>query len=341
MLSNLTQLVNSTIPANFWLPMDLYLLIGVLLAISSSGFIGASFIIKKKGLLKVARNSELRAGKGGYAYLKEWLWWVGLIMMALGEAANFTAYAFAPPILVTPLGALSVIVSAILATRFLNEGLNTIGKIGCLLCIIGSIVIILHAPEEGELPDLHAVTMYIFSPFFLIYSVTAIVLSLILILHVAPRYGHSNIMVYISICSLIGSLTVVMTKCLSVAIRLTIQGQNQFGQLTGWLFLLGLIITLTTQMNYLNRALDTFNTSIVTPIYYVLFTGLTIVASAIFLREYQLIGLKDWIGIICGFATIVCGIILLNAFKDLDLSKYKLIISKEAAEQKKESLGIV
>ena len=34
-------------------------------------------------------------------------------------------------------------------------------------------------------------------------------------------------------------------------------------------------------MNYLNKALDTFNTAIVSPIYYVLFTTATILASGI------------------------------------------------------------
>lgn len=84
--------------------------IGLALAVSSSIFIGTSFIVKKKGLLRVSRTSTSRAGSGGYAYLKEWLWWVGLITMAVGEAANFAAYGFAPAILVTPLGALSVLV---------------------------------------------------------------------------------------------------------------------------------------------------------------------------------------------------------------------------------------
>lgn len=84
--------------------------IGLALAVSSSVFIGTSFIVKKKGLLRVSRSSSSRAGSGGYAYLKEWLWWVGLITMAVGEAANFAAYGFAPAILVTPLGALSVLV---------------------------------------------------------------------------------------------------------------------------------------------------------------------------------------------------------------------------------------
>lgn len=49
--------------------------------------------------------------------------------VGIGEFANFAAYAFAPASLVTPLGALSVLVAAILASRFLNEKLNLLGKV--------------------------------------------------------------------------------------------------------------------------------------------------------------------------------------------------------------------
>ncbi|XP_039048295.1 probable magnesium transporter NIPA3 [Hibiscus syriacus] len=82
---------------------------GLVLAISSSLFIGASFIVKKKGLKK-AGASGVRAGVGGYSYLLEPLWWAGIITIIVGEIANFAAYAFALAILVTPLGALSIII---------------------------------------------------------------------------------------------------------------------------------------------------------------------------------------------------------------------------------------
>ncbi|WMV50519.1 hypothetical protein MTR67_043904 [Solanum verrucosum] len=55
---------------------------GLVLALSSSLFIGASFIIKKKGLKK-AGASGVRAGVGGYSYLNEPLWWVGMITSEL------------------------------------------------------------------------------------------------------------------------------------------------------------------------------------------------------------------------------------------------------------------
>uniref|UniRef100_A0A7C9DRW7 Probable magnesium transporter n=1 Tax=Opuntia streptacantha TaxID=393608 RepID=A0A7C9DRW7_OPUST len=131
-------------------------LIGLGLALSSSGFIGASFIIKKKGLWKAA-SFGIRAGLGGYSYLLEPLWWLGLMMMVVGEIANFVAYAFAPAVLVTPLGALSIIVSAVLAHFILNERLNKLGVLGCLMCIVGSVIIVIHAPQERPLTSVQEI----------------------------------------------------------------------------------------------------------------------------------------------------------------------------------------
>lgn len=41
--------------------------------------------------------------------------------------------------------------SAILASRWLNEKLNLLGKVGCLVCILGSTVVVIHSPKEQEL----------------------------------------------------------------------------------------------------------------------------------------------------------------------------------------------
>ena len=42
-------------------------------------FIGSSFILKKKGLLRLNLVGGIRAGAGGHGYLKEWMWWAGMI----------------------------------------------------------------------------------------------------------------------------------------------------------------------------------------------------------------------------------------------------------------------
>lgn len=64
--------------------------VGITLALSSSIFIGTSFIIKKKGLLETNALGH-KAGQS-HAYLKNPLWWTGMLLMALGEIANFGAY---------------------------------------------------------------------------------------------------------------------------------------------------------------------------------------------------------------------------------------------------------
>lgn len=67
-------------------------------------------------------------------------------------------------------------------------------------------------------------------------------------------------LVHISICSLIGGLSVSTISGIGSAIILSIQGDNQFKY---WFiyFLIGfVIITLVTEIIFLNKALELFNT---------------------------------------------------------------------------------
>jgi hypothetical protein len=108
-------------------------------------------------------------------------WIIVIVAVIAGEIANFAAYAFAPAILVTPLGALSIIIrqekiylclsyirlfydayfhlscSAALAHAILQEKLHTFGILGCALCVVGSTTIVLHAPQEREIESVKEV----------------------------------------------------------------------------------------------------------------------------------------------------------------------------------------
>lgn len=124
--------------------------------------IGTSFVITKKGLLEASERHGFEGD--GFAYLKSATWWGGIITMVLGEIANFAAYAFAPAILVTPLGALSVLIGAVLGSYFLKEVLGTLGKLGCALCLIGSVIIVLHAPPDKEIQTVDEILQYAIHP---------------------------------------------------------------------------------------------------------------------------------------------------------------------------------
>src|SRR5271156_2035007 len=136
--------------------------IGLALAITSTMAIGTSFVITKKGLNDAA--DRLGFEGDGFAYLKTPLWWAGVASLVVGEVANFAAYAFAPAILVTPLGALSVLIGAVLGSYFLGENLGVLGKLGCAICLIGSVVIVLHAPPDKEIQTVDQILHYALYP---------------------------------------------------------------------------------------------------------------------------------------------------------------------------------
>lgn len=239
--------------------------------------------------------------------------------VGIGELFNFAAYAFAPASLVTPLGALSVLISSLIAHKYLKENLNIFSKIGCVLAIIGSTVIVLHAPREGNIDSLDDISYMLAHPSFVAYFLFVTMSSLALIFVYIPRKGAKNIMTYIVICSVIGSLSVISCKGLGIGIRQTYNGDNQLTNPLFWVLVISVIITVSVQMNYLNKALDIFDTSIVTPIYYVFFTTFVLIASAILYREWTSMTTENVVGNLCGFATVIIGIFLLNAFKELNI----------------------
>ncbi|KAJ5126727.1 hypothetical protein N7448_007506 [Penicillium atrosanguineum] len=280
------------------------------MAIMSTMAIGTSFVITKKGLLHA---SERHGFEGeGFSYLKSPIWWAGVITLGIGEVANFAAYAFAPAILVTPLGALSVLIGAVLGSYFLDERLGTLGKLGCAMCLLGSVVIVLHAPPDKPVDRIDVLLGYAVKAPFLLYCFFVATFSTVMIYRIAPRYGKKNPLVFISICSTVGSVSVMSVKAFGIAVKLTFQGNNQFVHASTYVFAIVTGFCILTQMNYFNKALNSFSTSIVNPLYYVTFTTFTLCASFILFQGFNTTDAVNTISLLCGFLIIFTGVYLLN-----------------------------
>lgn len=184
---------------------------------------------------------------------------------------------------------------------------------------------------------------------FINYMLFVIALSTILI-YLAPRYGEKYVVVYVLICSLIGSLSVMC--CKGKLSKFTLQklflirlissqpplgigiamvetansSENNFKNPLFYFLVIMLFFTVTIQMNYLNKALDTFETFVVTPVYYVFFTTFVLIASSILFQEWKNLEFADILGTISGFVNVICAIFMLNAFKDYD-SKLDEVLS--------------
>ena len=94
------------------------------------------------------------------------------------------------------------------------------------------------------------------------YSFVVLVFSLVTIYAVIPKYGRTNPIYYISVCSLVGSVSIMAIKGLGVAVKLTFSGNNQFTRPATYVFAILVATCVIVQTNYFNKALDHFSTNV-------------------------------------------------------------------------------
>lgn len=300
----------SSTSTSFQLPSSLKV-VGIILAITSGVLIGSSFVFKKKGLL---RSQAGRTAGEGVAYLKSPLWWTGMIMMILGEICNFAAYAFVEALVVTPMGALSVVICAILSSIFLKEKLTFFGWLGCALCIIGSVIIALNGPQESTPGQISEFKKLFIAPGFLAYISVLVAIALSIIIYFGPRYGKRNMLWYLAVCSTIGGISVSVTTGLGAAIVTTAMGLNQFNNWFTYFLMAFVAVTLVTEVYYLNVALALFNTAMVTPTYYVLFSFCSMVTTIVLFQGLSA-PVSQILTLVFAFLTICIGITILQMSK--------------------------
>ena len=193
---------------------------------------------------------------------------------------------------------------------------------------------------------------YVLAPGFLSYTGVIALTSLFLIFWAGPRYGKRSMLVYISVCSLVGGLSVVATQGLGSAIVSSIANKSaeQIKHWFFWVLLVFVVFTLLVEINYLNKALNIFNTSLVTPTYYVLFTSSTILASSILFKGFSGT-VQQIITVVLGFLTICGGVILLQFSKSAqkmtdsdilagDLEDFKAVAKQEPNHEQPEADAI-
>lgn len=96
---------------------------------------------------------------------------------------------------------------------------------------------------------------------FLIYCTLVTTFAIVMIYKIAPVYGKKNPMVYLSICSSVGSISIMAIKGFGIAVKLTLGGNNQFSHPSTYVFGIVVVVCILTQMNYFNKALSQFSTN--------------------------------------------------------------------------------
>jgi len=304
------------------------MVVGIVLSVVADAIISVSLNVTKYAH---NINHDPATNKPKKPYIKLPLWWLGIILNAGGELGNLFAYGFAPASLVTPVGSVGVLCNAFLATCFLKEVLRRRDMAGMIAIIIGVVMIVLGVPA---LPDTMTVKTLqeevLPSPRCWGY-LSALCVCIFVLRILAPRYGDKHILVYLMLCSMISSITVIAARAFSSMLTSIFKGASdteEVGDFASgevsvtatansdsvvdvvsaplfWVCLVVIIITAIWSVKFLNNAMMLYGNTQVVPLYYCTFTLCSVVGAAIVYNEFRCITLK--LGLVFGFGCVCAG----------------------------------
>ncbi|KAJ5470537.1 hypothetical protein N7530_007894 [Penicillium desertorum] len=218
------------------------------------------------------------------SYLKSPYWWVGIVLMVVGEMGNFMAYGFAPASIVSPLGVVALISNCIIAPCLLKEKFRKRDLWGVIVSVAGAVVVVLSAKSSEEQIGPGEIWASITRWEFELYLglTTSLIICLMWASH---QYGSRSILIDVGLVALFGGYTALSTKGVSSLLSGTLWHVITFP--ITYLLVFVLVSSALMQIHYINRALQRFDSTQVIPTQFVLFTLAVIIGSAVLYRDFE------------------------------------------------------
>ncbi|XP_042295885.1 NIPA-like protein 3 isoform X1 [Sceloporus undulatus] len=262
-------------------------LIGALLAIFGHLVISIALNLQKYSHIQLVGCKEHRT------YFRTKTWWCGLFLLFLGELGVFSAYAFAPLSLIVPLGAVSVIASAIIGVIFIKEKWKpkdflrryVLSFVGCGLAIVGTYLLITFGPNSHETMTGENITKHLVSWPFLLYMLVEIILFCLLLYFYKEKKAN-YIVVILLLVALLGSMTVITVKAVAGMIVVSLRGNLQLGYPIFYIMVVCMVATAAFQATFLTQASQLYDASQIASVGYILSTAIAIIAGATFYLDF-------------------------------------------------------
>lgn len=137
------------------------------------------------------------------SYLRSPYWWIGIVLMVLGEAGNFLAYGFAPASIVSPLGVVALISNCVIAPFMLRERFRKRDLWGVFVAITGAVVVVLSAKSSEDKIGPHEIWLMITRWEFELYlGLTAGLI--VVLMSLSGKYGSKTILIDVGLVGLLG-----------------------------------------------------------------------------------------------------------------------------------------
>jgi hypothetical protein len=295
--------------------------------INISGSIAVNF---GTNLMKSSHNIASKAeaegameSRGESGWRSDVIWRIGMTIFVVGSLVNFASFAFAAQSLLACLGTVQFISNVAFAKLILNETLTL--RIIMATCIImsGLIVAILcsnHTTRVYTTEDLLA----LFTMKYMFFMIG--VLVLLIVAHVTflmykkreddglPHYpGHKLVTAscYAFVSAVVGTQSVLQSKCLAELLKATIEGDNQFDNIFLYILLLIFVAGLSFWMYRMNMALKMFDGLIIIPLLQVFWTTSAILQGGMYFQEFETLSPGQTAGFFSGVLVVFVGVYFL------------------------------
>jgi len=250
-------------------------ILGITAALIGNTVIGVSQFLQKHAL------NRLQAEQKNVPRYKDLQWIFGLSLSIIGElTGNMVALSYTSTAVVAPLGAIAIIVSGVLATRFLGEKITKRNRRGYILLILGVFLILFVAPKQANALTAEELIDNMSTMTFRIYMSLTISIGVLLIWDLRSE-KNQRLYKFILVASIIGSVTVMCSKAISVFVRLTVEGNSQFAGLLPYLLIFLLVTTAVGQEYYKQQAIGKFDASKFWPMFFASYNTFAVTLSLV------------------------------------------------------------
>lgn len=246
-------------------------------------------------------------------YLKSPYWWLGQILITLGEAGNFLAYGFAPASIVSPLGVVALVSNCIIAPVMFHEIFRPRDAWGVLIAVSGVVTVVLSANQKETKLNPDDVWGAITTMAFEIYLGVTMLL-IILLMWASTKYGKRTILIDLGLVGLFGGYTALATK--GVSSMLSTSFLAAFTTPVTYALAFVLLSTAIMQIRYVNKALSRFDSTQVIPVQFVMFTLCVITGSAVLYRDFEKTNRKQAAKFVGGCLLTFFGVFLITSGRD-------------------------
>ena len=182
--------------------------------------------------------------------------------------------------MVAPMGSVAIIVSGVLATKFLEEKISRRNRRGYFLLILGVLCVLFVAPKNANALTAEELLERMNHFGFKVYLSLLGAAGLLLVWDLRTE-KNQYVTKYVLVASILGSVTIMCGKATSVFLRLTLEGNGQFANVFPFLLIAFLVASAVGQEYYKQQAITKYDASKFWPTFFASFNFFAVTLSLV------------------------------------------------------------